>query len=100
MVQLIRLRHAIRGLATAVILTAVTALSAPAQEMQRIAAVVNDEAVSFFDVFERVKLVIVTSGLDGSPEVMQRITPQVLRALIFERLPLQEGKRRNIAAPA
>lgn len=96
MVQLIRLRHGVRGLAAAVILTILPAASASAQEMQRIAAVVNDEAVSYFDVFERVKLVVATSGLDGSPEVMQRITPQVLRALIDERLRLQEGKRRNI----
>lgn len=96
MVELIRLRHGVRGLAAAVILTILPAASASAQEMQRIAAVVNDEAVSYFDVFERVKLVVATSGLDGSPEVMQRITPQVLRALIDEHLRLQEGKRRNI----
>ena len=98
MVHLIRLRHGVRVLATAVILTALTIAAAPAQaqEMQRIAAVVNDEAISFFDVFERVKLVVATSGLDGSPGVIQRITPQVLRALIDEHLRLQEGVRRNI----
>ena len=97
MVKFIRLRHGVRGLASAIILTVLTAVAAPAQEVQRIAAVVNDEAVSLFDVFERVKLVVATSGLEESPGVMQRITPRVLRALIDEHLRLQEGQRRNIA---
>lgn len=97
MVKLMRLGNGVRGFAAAFILTILTAVSAPAQEMQRIAAVVNDEAVSFFDVFERVKLVVATSGLERSPEVMQRIMPQVLRALIDEHLRLQEGQRRNIS---
>jgi len=84
------------GFSIAVIFSALTAAPAPAQETQRIAAVVNDTAVSYFDVFQRVKLVVVTSGLDSTPEVMQRITPQVMRALIDEQLRLQEGERQNI----
>ena len=95
MVRLIRLRYGVRGLVAAVFISALTT-AAPAQEIQRIAAVVNDEAVSFYDVFERVKLVVATSGLDGTTEVMQRITPQVLRALINEHLRLQEGQRQHI----
>lgn len=97
MVELMRLRHGVRGFVSAAILIFLTAVPAPAQDVQRIAAVVNDDAVSLFDVFERVKLVIATSGLQGSPEMMQRLTPQVLRALIDEHLKLQEGKRQNIA---
>jgi peptidyl-prolyl cis-trans isomerase SurA len=96
MLRLNRLRYGVRGLVAAVFISALTT-AAPAQEIQRIAAVVNDDAVSFFDVFERVKLVVVTSGLDETTEVMQRITPQVLRALINELLRFQEGKRRNIS---
>jgi peptidyl-prolyl cis-trans isomerase SurA len=96
MVHLFRFRHGVRSFASAVILAALTIAPVQAQEIQRIAAVVNDEAISFFDVFERVKLVVATSGLDGSPGVMQRITPQVLRALIDEHLRLQEGQRQNI----
>ena len=97
MVHFTSLRQGVRGLALALALTALMTVSAPAQDVQRIAAVVNDEAVSYFDLFERVKLVVVTSGLEGSPEVMQRLTPQVLKALIDEHLRLQEGERRNIA---
>ena len=95
MLRLNRLKYGVRGLVAAVFISALTT-AAPAQEIQRIAAVVNDDAVSFFDVFERVKLVVATSGLDETTEVMQRITPQVLRALINEHLRFQEGKRRNI----
>ena len=97
MVKSLRLGRGVLGLSIAVIFSALTAASVPAQETQRIAAVVNDAAVSYFDVFQRVKLVVVTSGLDGTQEVMRRITPQVMRALIDEQLRLQEGERQNIS---
>ena len=71
MLRLNRLKYGVRGLVAAVFISALTT-AAPAQEIQRIAAVVNDDAVSFFDVFERVKLVVATSGLDETTEVMQR----------------------------
>ena len=70
---------------------------AAAQEVQRIAAIVNDEVVSVMDLIGRVNLVIFTSGLKDSPETRRRIGPQVLRTLIDERLRLQEAKRRNIS---
>jgi peptidyl-prolyl cis-trans isomerase SurA len=83
------------------ILFAVAALSvAPpsvAQQVQRIAAIVNDEVVSMFDLQARVQMVISTSGLKATPEVRRRLTPQVLRTLIDEQLRLQEAKRRNIS---
>ena len=68
-----------------------------AQDIQRIAAVVNDEIVSIQDLRERVRMVIVTSGLPNSPEVAQRLAPQVLRTLIDEQLQLQEAARLNIS---
>lgn len=72
------------------------ATPASAQDIQRIAAVVNDEIVSVFDLVERVKLVALSSGLEQSPEVMKRLGPQVLRGLIDERLRLQEAALNNI----
>lgn len=68
-----------------------------AQDIQRIAAVVNDEIVSTQDLRERVQMVVVTSGLPNSPEVAQRLAPQVLRTLIDEQLQLQEAARLNIS---
>ena len=68
-----------------------------AQEVQRIAAVVNDEAVSNLDVLERIRLLVVTTpGLNDTPEIRQRVAPQVLRTLIDELLRLQEAERKNV----
>jgi peptidyl-prolyl cis-trans isomerase SurA len=71
--------------------------SAQAQDIQRIAAVVNDDIVSIQDLRERIRMVVVTSGLPNSPEVAQRLAPTVLRTLIDEQLQLQEAKRLNIS---
>ena len=95
--NLMNFRLGIRGLVIAALLAAPLGGPALAQEVQRIAAVVNDEAVSIFDVIERAKLVVMTSGLQGGSETMQRIAPQVLRNLIDERLRLQEARRQNIS---
>lgn len=68
-----------------------------AQQVERIAAIVNDEVISFSDLDARIRMVILTSDLDDGPQTRQRIAPQVLRALIDERLQLQESKRRSIS---
>lgn len=87
-----------RRVAIALVLTAslVSGGGVRAQEIERIAAVVNDDAISVFDLVQRIKLVIFSSGLPNTPEVMQKIGPQVLRALIDEKLRLQEAKRQKI----
>ena len=69
---------------------------ARAQEVQRIAAVVNDEVISVFDVNARLSLVIASSGLKNRPEIRRRLGPQVLRTLIDERLKMQEAKRLDL----
>lgn len=61
-----------------------------------IAAVVNDDVISVLDLETRVNLVIGTSNMQNTPEARARITPQVLRALIDEKLMLQEAKRVGI----
>ncbi len=65
-----------------------------------IAAVVNDDAVSMLDVVERLDLVLATSGIDDGDETRRRWLPQVLEALIEERLVLQEGARAGLAGIA
>lgn len=67
------------------------------QELQRIAAVVNDEVISIYDLATRVRLVMASSNLEDTPDNRRRLAPQILRALIDERLQLQEAKRLNIA---
>ena len=66
--------------------------------VQRIAAVVNDEVISIYDVENRIKLVMATSGLPDTPEVRDRLRQQTLRTLIDERLQLQEANRLNATA--
>ena len=69
---------------------------APVRDVQSIAAVVNHEVISVFDLLERMKLVIVSSDLKDTPETRQRLLPLVLRSLIDERLELQEAERLDI----
>lgn len=57
---------------------------APAQDVQRIAAVVNEKVISIFDVQQRMRLLISSSGLPNNAETQRRIAPQVLRELIDE----------------
>ena len=64
----------------------------------RIAAVVNDEVISVFDVASRMRLVMISSNIPDTPETRQRIGPQVLRSLIDEKLQLQEAKRQSVTA--
>lgn len=68
-----------------------------AQQVQRIAAIVNDDIISQYDLNSRLRLVIVSSQIPDNAEVRRRIAPQVLRSLIDERLQMQEAKQRNIS---
>ena len=68
-----------------------------AQAVQHIAAIVNDELITAYDLDSRMKLVILSTRLPNTVEVRRRIKNQVLRSLIDERLQMQEAKRRNIS---
>ena len=76
--------------------TFLAATPAPAQDVQRIAAVVNEKVISIFDVQQRMRLLINSSGLAKNAETQRRIAPQVLRELIDEALQNQEAERLNI----
>lgn len=67
-----------------------------AQSSLRIAAIVNDEILSVYDVNSRMSLLIVTSKLKDSPDVRRRLAPQTLRILVDEKLKMQEAKRNGI----
>jgi peptidyl-prolyl cis-trans isomerase SurA len=62
-----------------------------------IAAVVNDDVITTLDVQERRALVIASSGIKASPQVIKRLTPQIVQNLISERLQMQEAKRLSLA---
>ena len=67
-----------------------------AQDVIRIAAIVNDEIISVFDLKNRVRLVAATTNLPAQEDVFKRIEPQVLRIMVDEQLQLQEAVRLNI----
>ena len=82
----------------ALILALASASSGKAQDTLRAAAVVNDEVISMLDLAMRTRLAILSAGLENSPEVRNRISAQVLRSLIDERLQMQEAARLEITA--
>ena len=65
----------------------------------RAAAVVNDLVISTYDLEQRVKLMMVTSGAQG-PDVAKRLRAQVLRQLIDELLQLQEAQKSKVTIGA
>lgn len=87
-----------KSVAIAVLLAAIVGgLPAEAQRVQRIAAIVNDDIVSVFDLQARMRIVISSAGLHPSLQLQRRIAGQILRRLVDERLQSQEAKRRNIS---
>ena len=70
-----------------------------AQDLLRAAAVVNDEIISMLDLNMRVRLAILATGQRESAELRQRVSAQVMRGLIDERLQAQEAERLDIAVP-
>ncbi len=74
----------------------VPAYSAQAAQTETIAAVVNNDAITATDVAERLKLVMVSSGIPNSADIRAKLTPQVINMLVDERLMLQEAGRMGI----
>lgn len=79
-----------------VAVTAALPRTAAAQGVQRIAAVVNDDVISAYEVTQRVMMVMVTSRIPDTEENRRRLSAQILRNMIDEQLQLQEAKRLNI----
>jgi peptidyl-prolyl cis-trans isomerase SurA len=82
--------------AAALLLAVSGAGPAAAQGVMRIAAVVNEDVISAYDLSQRVRMVMVTGRIPDTPDNIRRLTEQVLRNMIDEQLQLQEAKRLNI----
>jgi peptidyl-prolyl cis-trans isomerase SurA len=61
-----------------------------------VVARVNDDAITDFDLSQRVLFAIKTSGLQDSPDLRQRMAPQMLRQMIDERLQVQDSKKLGV----
>ena len=77
-------------------LAVASATPTAAQPVQSIAAVVNDEVISVYDLERRLKLVISSSRAPNDPEALRQLRSQVLASLVDETLQIQEAKRLNI----
>jgi peptidyl-prolyl cis-trans isomerase SurA len=61
-----------------------------------IVAVVNGDVISAGDVDLRRRLFALSTGQGIAPDILERLTPQIIHQLIDERLRLQEVQRRHI----
>jgi peptidyl-prolyl cis-trans isomerase SurA len=64
--------------------------------LNRIVAVINGDVVTQSDVDMRRRLFALNAGLPVAPQVLERLTPQVTRLLVDERLRMQEVQRRRV----
>jgi peptidyl-prolyl cis-trans isomerase SurA len=102
-----RLRASLRTGSAILCLAVLAALPAPAAAQlpapgqvapqgNRIVAVVNGDVVSRADVVGRARLFALSAGIAVAPEMLERLTPQVTRLLVDERLRAQEVQRRRL----
>ncbi len=78
------------------LMIATATMNAARADDVRIAAVVNDEIISIGDVNSRVDLLLASSNLPNDPTTRKKVTAQVVRQLIDEKLQLQEAKKQTI----
>lgn len=64
-----------------------------AAPMETIAVVVNEDAITKSDVEDRTSLIIASSGLPNTPDIRQKLLPQIIGALVDEHIMLQEARR-------
>ena len=89
-------RQFLKLVAAALLAASAAASPTGAQGVMRIAAVVNEDVISAYDLSQRVRMVMVTGRIPDTPENRRRLAEQVLRNMIDEQLQLQEAKRLNI----
>lgn len=66
-------------------------------ELTKIAATVNEDIISVYDLISRTRLAIIASRLEDNNETRQRVARQLLRIMIDEKLQIQEAKRLGLS---
>jgi peptidyl-prolyl cis-trans isomerase SurA len=87
------LRGPLGATATPAAPAAAPALAAPRGVSEAVAAIVNDEIVSTYDLGQRVRLLIATSGVQPTEQTLPQFEREALVSLIDERLQMQELHR-------
>ncbi len=67
--------------------------AAPRGLSESVAAVVNDDIVSSYDLMQRMRLLMVSSGVQPTEENLPQLEQEALRSLIDEHVQLQELRR-------
>jgi peptidyl-prolyl cis-trans isomerase SurA len=60
---------------------------------ESVAAIVNDDIVSTYDLVQRMRLLVLTAGMQPTQENLPQLQREALRGLIEERLEIQELRR-------
>jgi peptidyl-prolyl cis-trans isomerase SurA len=81
------------------VLAALALRPAVAQDTLRIVALVNDQVITAIDLAVRTQMIMASSGVQDTPEARQRLRPQVLRALIDDRLRQQAADKEGVTVP-
>lgn len=73
-----------------------TGVAEPDGIAEGVAAIVNDDIISTYDLRQRMLLLIVSTGVRPTEQTLPQIQRQALRSLVDERLQLQELRRREV----
>jgi peptidyl-prolyl cis-trans isomerase SurA len=71
----------------------VAAPSAPRPMSESVAAVVNDDIISTYDLGQRMRLLMATSGIQPTQDTLPQLQQEALVSLVDERLQIQELRR-------
>lgn len=95
---MLSVRNFLSILTIAVAVLAVQANSAAwaQRNVMRIAAIVNDDLISVYDLESRVRWVVLTTGIKPNNQNQRQIIQQVLRDMVDERLRMQEADRLGV----
>ena len=93
----LRITHLLLCIAVIIVTTAAATTHAalPSQKVG-IAVVVNDSAISYMDINNRMALIIASSGLPNNDDTRKKLLPQVVNMLIEEAVQMQEAKHLDI----
>ena len=80
----------LRALLAAVLVAA--PLAAVSAQALRVVARVNDDAITDYELKQRITFAIRSAGMQETPDLQQRLASQLLRQMIDERLQIQNSK--------
>ena len=67
-----------------------------ATDVERIAAIVNDQIISEYDLEQRIDLVKTVTQVPNDPADLKRLQTQVLHNMVDEKLQLEEAKKKDV----